>query len=85
MSPSAFSDKAKALDCSAIRLRMHEMTQLRIHYDCERVWWRCEACASHLGRREPAFTALSADLQPEQPSPEPIYVVTAPKTLWAWT
>jgi putative transposase len=41
MSPSAFSDNAKALDCSAIRLRMHEMTQLLIHYDCERGRWRC--------------------------------------------
>ncbi|KHL51226.1 transposase, partial [Xanthomonas euvesicatoria] len=37
MSRSAFSYKAKARDCSAIRLRMREITQTRIHYGCERV------------------------------------------------
>lgn len=37
MSRSAFSYKAKARDCSTIRLRMREITQTRIHYGCERV------------------------------------------------
>ena len=37
MSRSAFAYKAKARDCSAIRLRMREITQTRIHYGCERV------------------------------------------------
>ena len=38
MSRSAFSYKAKARDCRAIRLRMREITQTRIHYGCERVF-----------------------------------------------
>ncbi len=38
MSRSAFSYKAKARDCSAIRLRMREITQTRVHYGCERVF-----------------------------------------------
>jgi len=38
MSRSAFSYKAKARDCSAIRLRMREIAQTRIHYGCERVF-----------------------------------------------
>ncbi|WP_164722144.1 hypothetical protein [Xanthomonas vasicola] len=37
MSRSAFSYKTEARDCSAIRLRMREITQTRIHYGCERV------------------------------------------------
>ncbi|SYZ51412.1 IS3 family transposase [Xanthomonas arboricola pv. juglandis] len=39
MSRSAlsFKAKAKARDCSAIRLRMHEITQTRIRYGRERV------------------------------------------------
>ncbi|HHZ46644.1 hypothetical protein [Xanthomonas vasicola] len=36
MSRSAFSYKTEARDCSAIRLRMREITQTRIHYGCER-------------------------------------------------
>ncbi|WP_181107132.1 hypothetical protein [Xanthomonas arboricola] len=45
MSRSAFSYKAKARDCSAIRLRMREITQTRIHYGCERVLSSCAAQA----------------------------------------
>ena len=37
MSRSVFAYTAKARDCSAIRLRMREITQTRIHYGCERV------------------------------------------------
>jgi len=37
MSRSAFSYKAKVRDCSAIRLRIREITQTRVHYGCERV------------------------------------------------
>ncbi|SON97434.1 hypothetical protein XFF6990_450065 [Xanthomonas citri pv. fuscans] len=45
MSRSAFSYKAKARDCSAIRLRMREITLTRIHYGCERVLSSCAAQA----------------------------------------
>lgn len=37
MSRSAFSYMPKARDRSAIRRRMHEITQTRIQYGCERV------------------------------------------------
>ncbi|MBB2806048.1 UNVERIFIED_ORG: putative transposase [Xanthomonas campestris] len=38
ISRSAFSYKAKARDFSAIRQRMREITQTRVHYGCERVF-----------------------------------------------
>jgi len=38
MSRSSFSYQAKARDCSAIRQRMREITQTRIHDGCERVF-----------------------------------------------
>lgn len=37
MSRSAFSYTPKVHGGSAIRRRMHEITQTRIHYGCERV------------------------------------------------
>jgi len=37
ISRSAFSYTPKARDSSAIRRRMHEIAQTRIHYGCERV------------------------------------------------
>lgn len=41
MSRSSYSYQAKARDSSAIRQRMREITQTRIHYGCERVLSCC--------------------------------------------
>ncbi|MFC3565332.1 hypothetical protein ACFONE_08580 [Xanthomonas dyei] len=92
MSQSSYSYKAKARDCSAVRMRMREIALSRVHYGCERVFvmlrregWRDnhKAHPSHLQGGRPVFEALSASPQCRSARRrQPIKVATAPNTLW---
>ena len=91
MSRSAFSYKAKARDCSAIRLRMHEITQTRIHYGCERVLvmlrregWRDDHKRVHRIYKEEGLSLRHCRPRRSRSSRrrQPIKVATAPNTLW---
>lgn len=91
MSRSAFSYKAKARDCSAIRLRMREITQTRIHYGCERVLvvlrregWRDNHKRVHRIYKEEGLSLRHCRPRRSRSSRrrQPIKVATAPNTLW---
>ncbi|MGV7204000.1 IS3 family transposase [Xanthomonas citri] len=91
MSRSAFSYKAKARDCSAIRLRMREITQTRIHYGCERVLvmlrregWRDNHKRVHRIYKEEGLSLRYCRPRRSRSSRrrQPIKVATAPNTLW---
>jgi len=91
MSRSAFSYKAKARDCSAIRSRMREITQTRIHYGCERVLvmlrregWRDNHKRVHRIYKEEGLSLRHCRPRRSRSSRrrQPIKVATAPNTLW---
>ena len=91
MSRSAFAYKAKARDCSAIRLRMREITQTRIHYGCERVLvmlrregWRDNHKRVHRIYKEEGLSLRHCRPRRSRSSRrrQPIKVATAPNTLW---
>jgi putative transposase len=91
MSRSAFSYKAKARDCSAIRLRMREITQMRIHYGCERVFvmlrregWRDNHKRVHRLYKEEGLSLRHCRPRRSRSARrrQPIKVATAPNTLW---
>ncbi|WP_127168094.1 IS3 family transposase [Xanthomonas euvesicatoria] len=91
MSRSAFSYKAMARDCSAIRLRMREITQTRIHYGCERVLvmlrregWRDNHKRVHRIYKEEGLSLRHCRPRRSRSSRrrQPIKVATAPNTLW---
>ncbi|HHZ22239.1 TPA: transposase, partial [Xanthomonas vasicola pv. zeae] len=85
------SYKAKARDCSAIRLRMREITQTRIHYGCERglVMLRREGWRGNHKRVHRIYKEEGLSLRHCRPRRsrtsrrrQPIKVATAPNTLW---
>lgn len=91
MSRSAFSYKAKGRDCSAIGLRMREITQTRIHYGCERVLvmlrregWRDNHKWVHRIYKEEGLSLRHCRPRHNRSSRrrQPIKVATAPNTLW---
>jgi putative transposase len=91
MSRSSYSYQAKARDNSAIRQRMREITQTRIHYGCERVFimlrregWRDNHKRVH---RLYKLEGLSLRLcRPRRSRSarrrQPIRLATAANTLW---
>ena len=92
MSRSAFSHTPNARDNSAIRRRMDEITQMRIHYGCECVQvmlrrgglarQRSE-CASHLRGRGPVSIRHCRPRHSRQcRRRQPLKVAIAPNTLW---
>jgi len=91
MSRSAFSYKAKARDCSAIRLRMREITQTRVHYGCERVFvvlrregWRDNHKRVHRIYKEEGLSLRHCRPRRSRSARrrQPIRVATAPNALW---
>lgn len=90
MSRSAFSYTPKARDSSAIRRRMHEITQTRIHYGCERVlvmlrregWWDSHKCVHRIYKEEgPSLRHCRPRRSRSTRRRQPIKMATAPKTL----
>ena len=91
MSRSAFSYQAKARDCSAIRLRMREITQARIHYGCERVLvmlrregWRDNHKRVHRIYKEEGLSLRHCRPRRSRSSRrrQPIKSAAAPNALW---
>lgn len=91
MSRSAFSYTPKARDSSAIRRRMHVITQTRIHYGCERLLvmlrregWRDNHNRVHRIYREEGLSLRHCQPRRSRSSRhrQPIKVATAPNTLW---
>lgn len=91
MSRSAFSYKGKARDCSAIRLRMREITQTRIHYGCERVFvmlrregWRDNHKRVHRIYKEEGLSLRHCRPRRSRSARrrQPIKVASSPNTLW---
>ncbi len=91
MSRSAFSYAPQARDSSAIRRRMHEITQTRIHYGCERVLvmlhqdgWRDNHKRVHRIYKEEGLCLRHCRPRRGRSSRrrQPIKVATAPNTLW---
>src|SRR5690606_15710292 len=89
MSRSAYSYKAKARDCSAIRLRMREITQARVHYGCERVFvvlrregWRDSHKRVHRIYKEEGLSLRHCRPRRSRSSRrrQPIKVATSPNT-----
>ncbi len=91
MSRSSFSYKAKARDSSALRLRMREITQARVHYGCERVFvmLRREGWRDNHKRVHRIYKEEGLSLRHYRPrrnrsvrKRQPIKLSTAPNTLW---
>lgn len=95
MSRSAFSYTPKVRDSNAIRRRMHEITQARIHYGCERVLvmlrregWRDNHKRVHRIYKEEGLSLRHCRPRRSSRSSrssrrrQPIKVATAPNALW---
>jgi len=91
MSRSSFSYQAKARDCSAIRQRMREITQTRIHYGCERIFvmlrregWRDNHKRVHRLYKEEGLSLRLCRPRRNRSARrrQPIKRATAANTLW---
>lgn len=91
MSRSSFTYKPKARDCDALRMRIREIAQSRVHYGCERVYvvLRREGWKDNHKRVHRLYKLEGLSLRHCRPRRsrsarrrQPIKVATAPNQLW---